>query len=138
MDNRLRVWQVSPEAAEGTNTLLLSQFAHEGAILKLALSPDGKSLVSSADDRTVKLWELPKLTQKQTLPEQPDWPSAVAFGPEGKTVIVGRQDGTVGFYDAGTGKEILPPKPEMAEVVPAGVQRGRRRSSRCWAKDLGN
>ena len=46
VDNRIRVWQISEKADETTNPLLEAKFAHEGAILKLALSTDGKSLLS--------------------------------------------------------------------------------------------
>src|SRR5207247_2854899 len=50
-DNRIRVWQVSESAAETTNPILHSKFAHEGAILNLVFSSDGQTLLSSSDDR---------------------------------------------------------------------------------------
>ncbi len=39
-DNRIRVWQISETAAETTNPILQAKFAHEGAILRLAVSAD--------------------------------------------------------------------------------------------------
>src|SRR6185503_7931624 len=68
IDNRIRVWEVSEAAAETTNPLLHSKFAHEGAILNLVLSPDGKSLLSSADDGTVKLFSAADVTEKLAFP----------------------------------------------------------------------
>src|SRR5947209_19979058 len=44
VDNRIRVWQISETAAETTNPILESRFAHEGAILHLAFSSDGKTI----------------------------------------------------------------------------------------------
>ena len=105
-DNRIRIWEVSENATETTNPILESKFAHEGAILKLIFSSDGKKLLSSADDRTVKLWTFPELTQALLLEKQPDWPPALAFGANDANILVGRLDGTLGIYDASTGKLI--------------------------------
>ena len=131
-DNRIRIWQLSPTAKEGTNKLLVAQFAHEGAILRLAISTDGKLLASCADDRTVKLWNpeptsaggSPELKMLRVLPPQSDWPVSATFAADNKTLVVGRLDGTLGFYDANTGAEIPPPKPELTGVEPRGLQRG--------------
>ena len=132
-DNRIRVWKVSATAKEGTNKLLVAQFAHEGSILRLALSSDGKTLASAADDETVKLWDAepdsssgaPELKELRALPPQPDWPAALASAADDKVLLVGRLDGSVTFYDPHSGTEIPPPKPELVSVEPRGVQRGQ-------------
>ena len=138
VDNRIRVWSVSTGAKEGTNRLLLSRFAHEGAILRLAWSADGKTLLSSADDRTVKLWDPNgEVSSKVVLPPQPDWPTAVALAED--AVIVGRPDGTVDFFDASSGamKPVPPaPKPEVATVEPRGLRRGEPTRVRVTGKNL--
>ena len=75
-----------------------ARFAHEGAILKLAFSSDGKMLVSSADDRTLKLWDAPEMKERRMLEKQPDWtPAAVFLSPN--KLAVGRLDGSIGVYD---------------------------------------
>jgi hypothetical protein len=98
VDNRIRVWEISESAAETTNPILYSKFAHEGTILRLAFSTDGETLVSSADDRTIKLWDAKEMHERHVLDVQPDWASGVAFIGSSK-LAVGRLDGTLKLYD---------------------------------------
>lgn len=106
VDNRIRVWEISETAVEGSNPSLEAKFAHEGAILRLVFSGDGNLLLSSADDRTVKLWDAIELKEKLLLEPQPDWGTGLAFASNGKTIVVGRLDGSIGFYNAADGKLI--------------------------------
>jgi WD40 repeat protein len=106
-DNRIRVWEVSEAATENTDPLLVSKFAHEGSILRLVLSEDGRSLLSSAEDRTVKMWTADPLKVQFFLDRQLDWPAGLLFVPTKKAVAVGCLDGTVGLYDLQAGKPLL-------------------------------
>ena len=61
-------------------------------------SADGKTLLSSSDDRTLKLWDAREMKERRMFEKQPDWTPAVVFlGPA--KVAVGRLDGTIGLYD---------------------------------------
>jgi WD40 repeat protein len=104
VDNRIRIWEISENATETTNPLLDAKYAHEGAILNLVFSTDGKLLLSSAEDSTVKVWDAQHMTERFLLETQPDWARALTFMTDDKTIAVGRMDGTLGFYDAATGK----------------------------------
>jgi len=106
VDHRIRVWEISASAAEGTNSLVHSRFAHEGSILDLVFSADGQQVASSSSARDVKLWNADDLVERHLLEAQPDWPSALAFSPGGKTLAVGRLDGSLGFYDTLLGAEV--------------------------------
>jgi sugar lactone lactonase YvrE/mono/diheme cytochrome c family protein len=98
-DNRIRVWEISDKAAETTNPILHSKFAHEGAILRLTVSPDGNTLVSCADDRTVKFWDAKQMTERLVLEKQPDWCPAASFI-SADVIVLGRMDGSVQLYDS--------------------------------------
>lgn len=142
-DNRLRIWTVSAKALEGSNPILITTFAHEGAVLKLAYSADGKTLVSTAADMTVKLWDAGGVTERKSLPKQPDWVQAVAFLADNH-VVLGRLDGTLAVHETGRGDSVsaapkkmekpattkaaanvaAPAKAELTRLEPAGVQSG--------------
>ncbi|MEX2120957.1 MAG: c-type cytochrome domain-containing protein [Pirellulales bacterium] len=136
VDNRIRVWQIGPSGREGENSLLYTRFAHEGAIIELAFSPDGATLVSSAEDRTVRVWEAASVEERRLLELQSDWPTALAIGPDNKTLLVGRLDGTLAIYDATSGQPMPPARPELAAAEPRGIQRGQASSVKLKGKFL--
>jgi WD40 repeat protein len=95
LDKTIRVWELGEKAA----TLRGSVIAHEDAILKLAWSPDGAAIVSSAADRSLKAFKWPGLAQAAEYPKQSDWVAAMEFSPDGKKLAVGRFDGSLGFLE---------------------------------------
>jgi len=136
IDNRIRVWQISESAKEGTNPLVYTRFAHEGAVIKLTFSPDGKWLASAAEDRTLKVWDTKQFLEKRELEAQPDWAGALAIAPDNKTLLAGRLDGSLTFYDVTTGERQLPAKPELASLEPRGIERGVAVRLRLVGKNL--
>ncbi|MBW3543258.1 MAG: hypothetical protein KY476_23635, partial [Planctomycetes bacterium] len=102
VDNRIRIWRISDTGREGTNPLLYARFAHEQPIIELAFTPDRRSLISSAEDRTVKFWETGEFTQVRSLAGQADWPAALAVSPDSRTLVIGRMDGSVTMASLGS------------------------------------
>ena len=101
VDRSIRMWRVQGGGASLAEPRLdRSAFAHDAAILRLSVSADGKLLASSAEDRTVRLWDLPALSPRDALPAQADWIQAMAFTPDGKRLALGRYDGSLAFWDA--------------------------------------
>lgn len=124
-DNRLRVYRISPTAKENTNPLIETRYAHEGPVLKIVFSPDGKTLASSGEDRTVRVWDAATMREVKALEKQADWATGLAFTADGKSLVVGRTDGTQAVYDVTSGKIVPPPAPEVAGLAPRGVERGK-------------
>ena len=73
-DNRIRVWSVTRPRSRARTRSSLTRFAHEGAILNLAFSADGKTLdfdrvrPHGEDSGTPAT-----LTELRLLEKQPDW-----------------------------------------------------------------
>ena len=94
-DRRIHQWRLVSTRDPAVNPPVASRFAHEAAILALALSRDGRWLASSAADRTLKLWRLPELEEVRAWTNQPDVVSALAFDPRRPRFVAGRMDGSV-------------------------------------------
>jgi WD40 repeat protein len=95
VDSRIRVWRLSASAKEGTNELVESLFAHDGPIVRLAVSRDGRLIASSSEDRTIKVWDAAHFTQVEEFSGQSDWSTALALAPEGNLLAAGRMDGSL-------------------------------------------
>ncbi|MBI1841137.1 MAG: hypothetical protein HYR88_09830 [Verrucomicrobia bacterium] len=138
VDNRIRVWSVSATAQETTNPLLESRFAHEGSILRLVISLDGRSLASSAEDRTVKIWDAASLQEKAAFPSQPDLAPGLAFFKSGDDAFlaVGRLDGSTEHYKLTQPPSQAVTPPELLRLSPQGVRRGVASTLKAQGKNL--
>ena len=85
--------------------LPLLTMRHEKDINSVAVSLDGKYIVSASDDKTARVWEI--ATGKEIARMAHDGPvNFAAFSPDGKYVVSGSADKTVRVWEAGTGREI--------------------------------
>ena len=72
---------------------------HEAAVMSVALTPDGKTIVSGSVDKTIRLWDT---TGKPLAPPFQGHEAAVmsvAFSPDGKTIVSGSVDNTIRLWD---------------------------------------
>ena len=105
-DNTVRVWHL--QRGQSLKTLR----GYTGGIHSLSLSPDGQMLASSRQDETIELWHVQlhdkrtPLRPHKTLPSKTRWLSSssnVCFSPDGRTLAINRQDGSIALWDTQIG-----------------------------------
>jgi WD40 repeat protein len=83
---------------------LRSLEGHTHWVLAVAVSPDGRTIVSGSDDRTVKVWEAESGRLLRSLEGHTGGVNAVAVSPDGRTIVSGSDDRTVKVWEAESGR----------------------------------
>jgi WD40 repeat protein/tRNA A-37 threonylcarbamoyl transferase component Bud32 len=90
----IRVWDAE------TGTMLMTIRGHNGSVLDVAFSPDGKTIVSGGRDNTVRIWDAENGNELRTYRGH-DWEvKCVAFSADGRTIVSASRDNTVKSWDA--------------------------------------
>lgn len=84
----------------------IKEFAgHTDSLQSFAFTPDGKTLVSSSNDQTIRLWDIASGQQSRQFAINQGIPSAVCVSGCGKYLLVGSNIGWVYIWDLATGNE---------------------------------
>ena len=83
---------------------------HTGELNSVAFSPDGKTIATSSDDKTARLWSATTGEHIATLTGHTNDVKGVAFSPDGNTIATASHDKTVRLWDTKTAthKQTLP------------------------------
>lgn len=98
--------------------------AHPDSVNSVAVTPDEQFVISGSDDKTIKIWKLPKnknitdIILVRTIPGHTDVVAGVAIAPNGKIFASGSWDGTIKIWNLGSG-ELLQTLEGHSEIVNA-------------------
>ncbi len=71
---------------------------HAGEVNTVAISPDGRTIISGSDDKTLKIWNLSTQQLLRTLEGHTDWVYALAISADGQTIVSGSKDKTIKIW----------------------------------------
>ena len=96
---------------------------HAGAVRALAVSPGGRFLLSSGDDRTVRLWDVATgVEQRRYVGHRFPTNEGLAFSPEGRLAASAGFGGTIFLWELGAFEDGPPrldrPQPAAATISP--------------------
>ena len=95
LNNQAQKWQC-------VKTLI----AHTWVIYGVAITPDGKNIVSCSEDQTIKIWNLETGELEKTLIGHTGEVTAIAISSDGQRIVSGSSDKKVRLWNLETGEEI--------------------------------
>lgn len=102
---KIKIWRIPRCGVTTFEPELLHSFTgHSHIIRSLAVSADGKILVSGSRDKTIKIWRLKNGELLHTLNGHRDGVYAIALSPDGQIVASGSADKTIKLWHLETGE----------------------------------
>ena len=104
-DKTIYIWDLGDEDGH----LVQSLIADEDSILALLWSPDGKTIITSSSDGSIRFRDAETLNPTGVIAHQPDWVEALGISSDGKLLAAGRYNGTLSLYTAENYKQAVGP-----------------------------
>ena len=81
---------------------LSSISGHDSELVDVRLSPDARRLATSAEDGTIKIWDIVSGLELLSIKPVAGKIESIAFSPDGKTLAAAASDSTVRLFRSGT------------------------------------
>jgi WD40 repeat protein len=94
----------------------------------LAVSADGRRLLSGSYDHTVRVWDVESGKPLHVLSGHEDWVIDVDLSPDGRVALSGDDDGRVRLWDVEMGKSVHTMKGHEEGVTAVGLSRDGRQA----------
>src|SRR5437660_728857 len=72
---------------------------HPEQVVSVASSPDGNTLASASEDKTIRLWDVKTRQERSSLLGHTGFVKSLAFSPDGKTLASASADQTIKLWD---------------------------------------
>ncbi|MGD9229948.1 MAG: caspase family protein [Desulfobacterales bacterium] len=83
-----------------------SKEGHQRMVCSVAFSPDGKTAISSSEDKTIKIWDISSAREIRSFKWRKGACYSLAYGPDGRTILSGSWEGTFILWNVASGKVI--------------------------------
>ncbi|KAF9460308.1 WD40-repeat-containing domain protein [Collybia nuda] len=106
-DKTIRMWDLETDTGikkHSSTTIKKHSDGHAHVVQSVAISSDGKNIVSGSYDKTIRLWDVETgIAVKDAFKGHTSRVKSVAFSPDGNYVVSGSNDNTVRLWSTATG-----------------------------------
>jgi WD40 repeat protein len=95
---------------------------------RVAITPDGRRVVSASRDRTLRVWDLESGQRVRTLEGHTGYVMAVAITPDGRRAVSASSDQTLRLWDLESGQSLHPLEGHTGEVSGVAITPDGRRA----------
>jgi WD40 repeat protein len=121
-----KLWTGNPRRLRG----------HTGQVNSLAFCPGGRHLVSTGNDKTIRVWDTVTRKEIFSLKGHTDQVSHLAVSKDGKLLASGGADKVVRVWDLGTAKQVFPLKGHTARITGLAFSPNRKHLASVSLKEL--
>jgi tricorn protease-like protein/mono/diheme cytochrome c family protein len=104
-DKTIYIWRLG----DTDGSLVQSLIADEDSILALVWSPDGKTIITSSSDGSIRFRDAATLDPVGVIDHQPDWVEAIGVSSNGEWLAAGRYNGSLSLYNTKNYQQVKGP-----------------------------